>query len=204
VASPHVPRNAWRRHYERGAGPVVRNKANLPSAGRNRRGPARSPAPLGQSVRNKANSTGATRRTSALWKKGYDELGVQKALAKQSQFPGRDGWPARPRFYPARVPLPHPAHKQSQLAGKANFRMDRKGQEPARLPVPPVGAIVGNKANLPAPATKRRWRAGPRQNKANFRGSGRPDGPGIRHRMGATPLIAISPTEDGRSDPWVI
>ncbi len=32
---------------------------------------------------------------------------------------------------------------------KANVPTDRKGQGPARLPLPPVGAIMRNKANLP-------------------------------------------------------
>ena len=67
---------------------------------------------------------------------------------------------------------PH-EHRGRQSAGlrqnKANFRTDRKGQEPPRLPVPSVGAIVRNKANLPALTTKRRSRAGPQQKKANFR-----------------------------------
>ena len=30
-------------------------------------------------------------------------------------WPGRDGRPARLRFYPAKAPLPQPAHKQSQF-----------------------------------------------------------------------------------------
>ena len=47
-----------------------------------------------------------------------------------------------------------------------------------------------NKANLPTPTTKRRRRAGPQQNKANFRPSDRRDGPGMRHCMPATPAHA--------------
>ena len=54
-----------------------------------------------------------------------------------------------------RRPRTHRA-KQSQSAAvrgpnKANLPPDRKGWEPERLPVPPVGAIVRNKANLPGP-----------------------------------------------------
>ncbi len=43
-----------------------------------------SPMPV---VRNKANSAQATRRTSTLWDKSYDELDTQPGSAKQSQFP---------------------------------------------------------------------------------------------------------------------
>ncbi len=43
---------------------------------------------------NKANSAKATRRTKPLWTKGYGELGVQNACAKQSQFAARVGGPA--------------------------------------------------------------------------------------------------------------
>jgi len=37
-------------------------------------------------VRSKANSAQATRRTSILWDKSYDELDTQPGSAKQSQF----------------------------------------------------------------------------------------------------------------------
>jgi hypothetical protein len=50
------------------------------------------PAPLGQSVRNKANSSRAKGRASTLWKKSYDEFDTQKASAKQSQFPHGQEW----------------------------------------------------------------------------------------------------------------
>ena len=98
-------------------GPIVQNKANLPSSRGNGRGLARSSmaAPLGQGVRNKANSrtdrTGhgtarlpgppvgpivrnkansprAAWRASTLWNKSYNELDLQRASEKQSQFPG--------------------------------------------------------------------------------------------------------------------
>jgi len=72
---------------------------------------------------------------------------------------------------------------------KANFRTDRKGQEPTRPPVPTAWAIVRNKANSPAPAAQRRRGQGHKRNKANSRPSGRPDGPGIRHRMPGTPPV---------------
>jgi hypothetical protein len=84
--------------------PIARNKANFPRVGRNGRGPARSPmpVPLGQSVRNKANCSRATRRASTVWKKSYVELDAQKASVKQSRFPhgqpwgeGRQGGPCR-------------------------------------------------------------------------------------------------------------
>jgi len=75
-------------------GPIVRNKANSPEAGRDGQGPAKSPmpAPRDQSVRNKANSAQAAGRTSTLWKKTYGELNMQETSVKQSQFaPGRLG-----------------------------------------------------------------------------------------------------------------
>ena len=86
----------------------------------------------------------------------------------------RDGRPARPRFYPARVPLPHRAHKQSQSG------LSRQTK--------PIGAATRctNKPNSPTPPTQRRRRAGSRRNKANFRPSDRPDGPGIRHPVPGT------------------
>ena len=54
-----------------------------------------------------------------------------------------------------RRPRTHRA-KQSQSAAvrrtnKANLPPGSKGWEPERPPVPPVGAIVRNKANLPGP-----------------------------------------------------
>ena len=82
---------------------------------RNGREPARSPRPLplGQSVRNKANSSRAARRTSTFWKKSYDTLDTRHASVKQSQFPPGQQW--------VRV---------------------------GKLPVPPVGPRVRNKANF--------------------------------------------------------
>ena len=117
----------------------------------------------------------ATSGTSALWTKGYDEFGVCKAMAKQSQFPSRDGRPARPRFYPARVPLPHWAHKQSQ-----------SGLSRQTKPIEAATRCT-NKPNSPTPPTRARRRAGSRRNKANFRPSDRLDGPGVRHPMPGTP-----------------
>ena len=67
--------------------------------------------------------------------------------AKQSQFPGRDGRPARPGFHPARVPLPRQAHKQSQFAPDGH---GRPSPRPKALTMPPVTeASAPNKANLP-------------------------------------------------------
>ena len=110
------------------------NEANSRWAGPRGRGPARSPMPTlpGQSVRNKANRSRATRRTSALWRKSYGELGTQKASAKQSQFPHGPRWPR---------------------AGKA------------------AGATGGTH----------------RAKQSQFPGSGRRGGPGVHHRMPATP-----------------
>jgi hypothetical protein len=75
-------------------GPIVRNKANSPEAGRDGQGPAKSPmpAPRDQSVRNKANSAQAAGRTSTLWKKTYGELNMQETSVKQSQFAHRRHW----------------------------------------------------------------------------------------------------------------
>jgi len=44
------------------------------------------PAPLGQSVRNKANSAEAAGWASTWWKRIYCELNLQKTSTKQSQF----------------------------------------------------------------------------------------------------------------------
>jgi hypothetical protein len=69
--------------------PICRGRAGM-GDGRQR---SSIPAPLGQSLRNKANSAGAERRASALWKQSYGELDTQMASAKQSQFPPAQQWP---------------------------------------------------------------------------------------------------------------
>ncbi len=110
------------------------------------------PEPLRQ---NKANS-GRCRVGRGLGDERYG------ALYKQSQFaPCGLG---RPSPRPSALTLP--PGTTASVQNKANFRTDRKGQEPTRPPVPTAWAIV--------------------RNKANSRPSGRPDGPGIRHRMPAT------------------
>ncbi len=53
--------------------------------------PIRRSAFPGASVRNKANSLRAARKTSALWTEIYGTFGLQKASAKQSQFRVRAG-----------------------------------------------------------------------------------------------------------------
>jgi hypothetical protein len=75
-------------------GPIGAKQSQFPYRGRNGQGPARSPRPppLGQSVRNKANSSGATRRARTLWEKSYDAFDTPTASAKQSQFPHRQRW----------------------------------------------------------------------------------------------------------------
>jgi hypothetical protein len=107
----------------RGLKPILRgfvasirtNKANSPQADRNGRGPARShiPLPLGQNVRNKANSSGAARGTSVLWKRSYGALDTHKASTKQSQFPRGRRWAQRKT---ASIPGGTDRAKQSQFA----------------------------------------------------------------------------------------
>ena len=70
-------------------GTSVQNEANFPPAGGKGPEPAGSsvPAPPGRNVRNKANSTRATRTASTWRKKSYGTFGGQTASAKQSQLP---------------------------------------------------------------------------------------------------------------------
>ena len=131
--------------------PTASNKANFPWADASGRGPVRSPrpAPPGPSVRNKANSAGATWRASTLWKESYDELDPPKASAKQSQFADRQQWAKGGRATGAAGGTQRA--KQSQLA-----RTDRKSHRPAGpQAVEPPGTSVRNKAN----SARATWRA---------------------------------------------
>ncbi len=143
----NLPRAGWRRRGPLGPealmplGTSVRNKANS-RADRCGTGPARLPVPpTGLSVRNKANCPAAIRRASVLQKKGYDRLGEQKTLAKQSQFLPRRAW-AKPAWPP--VPPVGPV-----APNKANLpRTGRNRRGPAGPEVLPLlGASVRNKAN---------------------------------------------------------
>ncbi len=151
--------------------PTAPNKANFPWADTSGRGPARSPrpAPPGPSMLNKANSAGATWRASTLWKESYDELDLQKASAKQSQWPDRQRWARGGRA--AGVAGGTRRAKQSQFA--------RTGRRSRRLAGPqavePPGPSVRNKANFRGQAgtldpqsaavcrphlSRKRWNAG--------------------------------------------
>jgi hypothetical protein len=105
--------------------PVVQNEPNL----------ACRPGPRRRNVQNNQFPVG--RDTPAFHYAIIPSFQPQACCAKRSQF------------------APH-EHKSRRPAGlrqnKANSRTDGKGRERARLPVPPVGAIVRNKANLPRPA----------------------------------------------------
>ena len=87
--------------------------------------------PLSQSVRNKANSTRATWRTSALWKKAYDELGAQKICAKRSQFPGAGT--AGPRGHDSILPGFHCCARRTNKANGEGYRA--KQSQSGRRPV---------------------------------------------------------------------
>jgi hypothetical protein len=66
-------------------GPNMRNEANLARTDRNGH------APLGLSVRNKANSSGAARKASAVRQRSYGQFAIHEVPAKQSQFTRIDG-----------------------------------------------------------------------------------------------------------------
>ncbi len=117
-------------------------QSQFPCTGGNGGGPARLPVPLGQSVRNKANSTRAVRGTNTLWKKSYDEPDLPRAPAKQSQFPDGPRW--------AKAGRAASAASGTSCTNKPNLPMGRKmgtGRRSHRQSR--RGSVAANKPNLP-------------------------------------------------------
>ena len=94
--------------------------------GRNRRGATGRPRRRrwGPACETKPIPARATSGTSALWTKGYDEFGVCKAMAKQSQFPS----PGR-------------------LAREATILSCQGSTAAPGAQTKPIGAVAPNKAN---------------------------------------------------------
>ena len=157
-------------------GPIAPNKPNLPRSGRKRRCPAGPEAlpTVGAIAPNKANFARAGTRERGQTR-SPTPLPLSQERAKQSQIP--------PEQYEGQVlfgkgVMTHLTRKRPR-PNKANSRTDNSGHGPARLPAPPVGPTVRNKANLPRTDRKRQWLVGPQvlpplgisvRNKANFRG----------------------------------
>ena len=147
---------------------------------------------------NKANPPEAAGRASPVWKKSYDELDMQKALAKQSQFPPGRQW--------ARAGTTASATGGAYRDKQSQFPPDRpaavaraqvpphRGQARQTKPISP-GALYGasivwqksyNESDLPGTWAKQ----------SQFPGPGRRGGSGtdncersaaIRHPMPAPP-----------------
>jgi len=89
---------------------------------------------LGSSVRNKANFLGAWGEARVLWKRSYDELDTQKALAKQTQ---------------SAAPRAGRAIAGTCCTNEANFPAQAEMGAGSKAVELPLGSSVPNKANSP-------------------------------------------------------
>jgi len=128
-------------------GPNMRNEANLARTDRNGH------APLGLSVRNKANSSGAARKASTLRERSYGQFSIHEVPVKRSQFTRTDGDGARDAR-PAACPLEpasqscktNPIWPGSRDAGLLEGGSCKTNPISAGQPEP-QGPSVRNKAN---------------------------------------------------------
>ena len=163
--------------------PTAPNKPNLPPTGR--KGAARSGRryrrPWGKHVKRSQFPAGGHQWARA--GKVAPAAAAGPKRAKQSQF--------RPACREGQVPFPKRVmtnwRYKRPRRNKANFRPDSSGQGPSRLPAPPVGPGVPNKANVRRTDRKRTLagRAGStaaagdkRAKRSQFPESGQRDGSG--------------------------
>ena len=180
------------------------NKANWPLVDRKRhrlRGPQGLPS-LGTSAPNKANSSRATRRASALWKRRYDELDLQGPSAKQSQF--RDGRAC------ARADKAAGSAGGTGCANKANSPHGRQWPR-AGMAASAGGGVHRAKQSqfaprrpeeASAPGAARAAAAGgdKRAKQSQSPGSGRRDGSGTCHCGRSVAIRPRTPATPGRGD----
>ncbi len=124
----------------------------------------------GTIMQNEPNSAGATRRASALQRKGYDESGTQKAPAKQSQLPATPGGLGL-------------LYKQTQFLPLCRSG-DRRSREDESCKTNPIPGTAGWDRAVG------RWENA--QNEANFGGGFKCEAAGVRQIVQNEPNLRLA------------